>query len=280
MPAYDPTTWVEGVTPLGPVNMNKIEAGIAAALPKDGSVPMTGKLTAPSYAVVDNRNDATTPASYAKGIQYSFKLLATIGLSGIATGTYCVVIGGRGWSDDSGGRAFEIALTDSGMYRRDGTTAGGWGPWAKLWTDTEIESLLMVPAVMPVPGEEPEQVVAPNGLPAIEFRDGPTRSVTFNWRAPASMIAWPHFTFSAENSAGGNFRTRLTYRINGGALVDLGESAWSAPSAPYEAVVNPWKTSQVAAGDIVTFVFSRLGAAGTDVNPGKLYLYTARMRRG
>lgn len=32
---YSPTTWVEGVTKLGPTNMNHIEAGIAAAVPAD-----------------------------------------------------------------------------------------------------------------------------------------------------------------------------------------------------------------------------------------------------
>lgn len=32
---YSPTTWVEGVTKLGPTRMNAIEQGIAAAIPKD-----------------------------------------------------------------------------------------------------------------------------------------------------------------------------------------------------------------------------------------------------
>ncbi len=32
---YTPTTWTEGVTKLGPTNMNHIEAGIAAAIPSD-----------------------------------------------------------------------------------------------------------------------------------------------------------------------------------------------------------------------------------------------------
>ena len=32
---YAPTTWVEGVTKLGPTNMNHIESGIAAAIPAD-----------------------------------------------------------------------------------------------------------------------------------------------------------------------------------------------------------------------------------------------------
>lgn len=36
MPEYTPTVWVNKETKLGPTNLNKIEAGIAAALPRDG----------------------------------------------------------------------------------------------------------------------------------------------------------------------------------------------------------------------------------------------------
>lgn len=45
MPAYSPTTWVNGTAPaLSATNLNKIETGISAALPIDGSVAMTGQL--------------------------------------------------------------------------------------------------------------------------------------------------------------------------------------------------------------------------------------------
>ncbi len=45
MPAYSPTTWVNGTAPaLSATNLNKIESGISAALPIDGSVAMTGQL--------------------------------------------------------------------------------------------------------------------------------------------------------------------------------------------------------------------------------------------
>lgn len=46
---YSPTTWVEGVTKLGPTNMNHIEDGIAAAIPKD-LIDAKGDLIAGSAA--------------------------------------------------------------------------------------------------------------------------------------------------------------------------------------------------------------------------------------
>lgn len=64
MPAYSPTTWVNGGAPaISATNLNKIEAGISAALPLDGSVTMTGQLnviggsaTTPSIALSTDTN--------------------------------------------------------------------------------------------------------------------------------------------------------------------------------------------------------------------------------
>ena len=64
MPAYSPTTWVNGGAPaVSAANLNKIESGIAAALPIDGSVSMTGQLdvitgtaTTPSIALSTDSN--------------------------------------------------------------------------------------------------------------------------------------------------------------------------------------------------------------------------------
>lgn len=64
MPAYSPTTWVNGTAPaLSATNLNKIETGISAALPIDGSVAMTGQLDViagtagtPSIAISSDSN--------------------------------------------------------------------------------------------------------------------------------------------------------------------------------------------------------------------------------
>jgi len=65
-------------------------------------------------------------------MRLQFKLLSAIGLSG--PGNYCQLMGYRAWTDDSGGRAHELAFTDGGdIYYRNGTQAAGWGPWQKVW---------------------------------------------------------------------------------------------------------------------------------------------------
>lgn len=125
---YAKTTWATGDV-ITATRLNNAENGIAAAVPLDGSVAMTGGLSTPSLAVIDNRNAATTPASYSKNWTAQFKTLVAVGLNGIATGTYCVLVGMRGFTDDTGGKSHEFAHTDSGLYKRCGTAALGWGPW-------------------------------------------------------------------------------------------------------------------------------------------------------
>lgn len=112
--------------------LGKRDDALAAALPKNGTEPMSAKLDAPGLVIRDKRNAATLPADYSKEWTIGFKTLIDVGLNGIASGIYCTVIGVKGWSDDSGGKAQEIALTDSGTYVRNGTTVAGWGAWMKL----------------------------------------------------------------------------------------------------------------------------------------------------
>lgn len=98
MPAYSPTVWVNGSAPaLGASNLNKIENGIAAALPIDGSVVMTGQLdvvagsqTTPSIAIA---TDTDT------GIYFS------------APNKLAITEGGRGLTFDE----FKMTLTMGAM---------------------------------------------------------------------------------------------------------------------------------------------------------------------
>ncbi|WP_333625490.1 hypothetical protein [Sphingobacterium siyangense] len=47
--------------------------------------------------------------------------------------SYHTLVGLRGWSDDSGGPAHEMAFSNSkGIYYRTGTQAAGWGIWRKI----------------------------------------------------------------------------------------------------------------------------------------------------
>ena len=62
-------------------------------------------------------------------IMRGIKNLTTIGLSG--GGNYATVWGWRGWTDSSGGQAWEIASTDNDLYTRHGETTS-WTSWAKI----------------------------------------------------------------------------------------------------------------------------------------------------
>jgi len=82
----------------------------------------------------DNRSTATTPNDYANNIRFrGLKNKATIGSP--SSDTYSYLVGLRGWSDTSGGKAHELAFNDSGIYHRIGAT-NAWGDWSKLVTSS------------------------------------------------------------------------------------------------------------------------------------------------
>lgn len=82
--------------------------------------------------VGDKRSEETTPNSYAnKLIFQGLKGKSTIGSP--SNDTYSYLIGLRGWSDSSGGKAHELAFNDSGINHRSGSTTT-WDAWEKLVT--------------------------------------------------------------------------------------------------------------------------------------------------
>lgn len=89
----------------------------------------------------DNRSTATTPDNYNNfpnsphgGIAFrGLKQSQAIGLN--IGGGYAYLLGLRGWGDQAGGNAHEIAFTNSGIYVRNGASTS-WGSWNKLNTNT------------------------------------------------------------------------------------------------------------------------------------------------
>jgi len=78
----------------------------------------------------DTRALPSTPSSYDGSAQLHFKASAAIGLS---TSYYCTVLGLRGWTDDTGGKAHEFAFgDDNNVYLRSGFDSTGWGGWRSL----------------------------------------------------------------------------------------------------------------------------------------------------
>lgn len=80
-------------------------------------------------SIPDTRDVATTPADYKRILKSEFKRGSAIGLP---TTTYFYTLGLRGWNDDSGGPAHELAFGANKLYFRSGTTAAGWATWRQV----------------------------------------------------------------------------------------------------------------------------------------------------
>ena len=72
-------------------------------------------------------------------IMRGIKNLTTIGLSG--GGNYATVWGWRGWSDKTGGHAWEIASTNEDLYTRHGETTS-WTSWAKILNSSNYQNYM------------------------------------------------------------------------------------------------------------------------------------------
>jgi hypothetical protein len=80
--------------------------------------------------VGDNRTVSTKPNDYANKIIFQgLKNNSAIGSP--STKSYSYLIGLRGWSDNSGGNAHELAFNDDGVFWRKGATTS-WDAWGKL----------------------------------------------------------------------------------------------------------------------------------------------------
>ena len=92
-------------------------------------IPFVSKSQSNYLVIPDTRSLATAPGDYVRSLKSDFKLGTSVGLDA----SYHTLVGLRGWSDDSGGPAHEMAFSNSkGIYYRTGTQASGWGVWRKL----------------------------------------------------------------------------------------------------------------------------------------------------
>ena len=93
-----------------------------------------------SYIVTqgDNRSTATKPSDYINRITFAgLKNNATVGKP--SSTTYNYIVGLRGWSDTSGGKAHELAFNDNGIFHRIGAT-DTWETWAMMLTTSNFNS--------------------------------------------------------------------------------------------------------------------------------------------
>lgn len=104
---------------------------------------LVGRLNGDSDATyfvrsIDTRSVNTLPATYMTyqmGSKEEFKSSATIGLAG--AGQFSHVITHIPCGDDSGGRPFQIAYSDTKMFTRGATSDSVWGEWHKVITGAD-----------------------------------------------------------------------------------------------------------------------------------------------
>lgn len=119
-----------------------------------GSYPNPGVRLASSS---DTRSVATNPGDYAFKVRLlQLKLCSAVDLDEQSSSAFCSLVGFRAWgTDDTGGRAHELAYANDGVWYRNGTTAAGWGAWSKMPTAAEAPSLVNMQGQLadrPAPG--------------------------------------------------------------------------------------------------------------------------------
>ncbi|SMC75262.1 hypothetical protein [Pedobacter africanus] len=91
---------------------------------------------ADSLNIHDTRSAGTSPADYSRMLKAHFKYSNVLGLPWGGS-SYHTVIGLRGWSDNTGGKAHELAFSDDGrFFFRSGYTPN-WEGWRQILVSSE-----------------------------------------------------------------------------------------------------------------------------------------------
>jgi len=95
--------------------------------------PVLASARSTHLTIADTRNTATVPGGYSQKLKSEFKLGTSVGFADAA---YRTLFGLRGWSDDSGGPAHELAFSNTdGIFYRTGTQAAGWTVWRRVLSE-------------------------------------------------------------------------------------------------------------------------------------------------
>jgi hypothetical protein len=91
--------------------------------------------SASDLQVQDTRDMPTSPSSYTKVLQAHFKYHNAVGIPYQGTG-YSTILGLRGWtSDNSGGKAYELAFSDDNQIRFRSGYSPSWEAWRRVITE-------------------------------------------------------------------------------------------------------------------------------------------------
>lgn len=89
-----------------------------------------------SLIIHDTRSDATTPLNYSQSLISNFKDAGVLGLPSVNS-TFYTTIGFRGWLDNTGGKAHELAFSDdSRVFLRSGLVPS-WERWREMVVSDE-----------------------------------------------------------------------------------------------------------------------------------------------
>ncbi|ULQ55436.1 hypothetical protein KJS94_12365 [Flavihumibacter rivuli] len=83
---------------------------------------------------VDTRSTATLPSTYNSSFQTHFKSTGAVGLT-FTGSSFASVMGIRGWSDNSGGKAHELAFTDNNQFYVRSGFSDTWENWRRVLTE-------------------------------------------------------------------------------------------------------------------------------------------------
>ncbi|WP_286863365.1 MULTISPECIES: hypothetical protein [Sphingobacterium] len=143
--------------------------------------------------IEDTRSTATLPADYVSTLRSSFKMGTSVGFS---DAVYYTLLGLRGWRDDSGGPAHELAFSGTkGIYYRTGTQAAGWTGWRKVLSEN-------IAGNVGVGTDVPKEKLSVNG----KIRAHEIKVETANW---------PDYVFNSEYRLPSLSETETFIRKNG-----------------------------------------------------------------
>lgn len=90
--------------------------------------------------IADKRNANTTPSEYSSKLIFQ-GLKTQSAISGPTSGYYSL-LGLRGWNDESGGHAQEIAFNNNGIYTRMAKDSSTWNDWKQITTNDQLPTLI------------------------------------------------------------------------------------------------------------------------------------------
>lgn len=228
--------------------------------------------TPTAIAVQDTRATATTPSSYSQNIQAHFKQYDVVGLPNVGIG-YPSILGIRGWSDNSGGKAHELSFSDDNYVRVRSGYSPSWESWRTFITGSSngnlslggtapIEKLhiengkIFIEAPTLVQGVPSGALLRMGSLPYSNWHAG--IGVTMGEGADVYDLDFYtiYGTASAKMklTAGGNLGIGVTYplqklHVNGN--IGLSDNSYISPGAGYTRFYTAGNTSQgIKAGGI------------------------------